>query len=72
MTENGMLQLTNQNGDIIQTVALVEEPKKEAETKQNEIVHQSPNKTMGYYGIYAVILTILGVVLIGVRKIKER
>lgn len=71
LTSSGQLQLTNQNGDLIQSVSLVErkENKKEA---AHQIIDQTTNETMGYYGKYAMVLLMIGVLMIGLRKFKKR
>lgn len=72
ISPNGQLQLTGPNGNVIQTVALVEKRNKKKEIPHRQIDSGSENKTMGYYGKYAFFLTILGVLIIGIRKIKKR
>ncbi|WNS73508.1 D-alanyl-D-alanine carboxypeptidase family protein [Bacillus sp. DTU_2020_1000418_1_SI_GHA_SEK_038] len=71
LTSNGQLRLTSQNGDLIQSVSLVEKKENKKETA-DRIIDQANNETMGYYGKYAMVLLIIGVLFIGLQKLKKR
>ncbi|KAB2330225.1 D-alanyl-D-alanine carboxypeptidase [Cytobacillus depressus] len=69
LTPDGQLQFTNDQGELIQSVILVEKQKKQSHPKS---VVQNENKTMGYYGKYATLILILAALMISVRKFKKR
>lgn len=71
ISSNGQLQLTNQNGDLIQSISLVEK-QEDSRKYPKQMMDPSNNKTMGYYGKYAMFLLIIVVMVIGFRKIKRR
>ncbi|MEH7126490.1 D-alanyl-D-alanine carboxypeptidase family protein [Bacillus sp. JJ1532] len=70
VTSNGQLQLTNNKGDVIQSIALVEKKEEKTDTPPY-IMDQTDHITMGYYGKFAMVLLIIGVLIIGVRKIRK-
>ncbi|MBY0120386.1 D-alanyl-D-alanine carboxypeptidase family protein [Bacillus sp. S/N-304-OC-R1] len=72
ITSDGQLQVTNTNGNIIQAVTLVEKPVEKTDTRQEKVEQPSDRKTMGFYGKYAIILTAVAGLLIGIRKLKKR
>ncbi|WP_066290078.1 D-alanyl-D-alanine carboxypeptidase family protein [Bacillus sp. FJAT-29937] len=69
VTSKGHLQLTNKNGDVIQSVALVE--KKEEISETASYMNQTDHKTMGYYGKFGMFLLIIGALFIGAQKIRK-
>lgn len=71
ISKSGQLQIKNNNGEIIQSVSLIERHVSKRKPDQ-QIAEHTENKTMGYYGKYAAVLLFIGGIIIGARKIIKR
>ncbi|MBS4189612.1 D-alanyl-D-alanine carboxypeptidase [Bacillus sp. FJAT-49705] len=71
ITADGKLNFTNAEGEIIQTIQLLENKKMQT-VSNHQVIKKDENKTMGIYGIFAFFLFILGGLVIGASKKIKR
>ncbi|QED47863.1 D-alanyl-D-alanine carboxypeptidase family protein [Cytobacillus dafuensis] len=70
ITADGKLNFTNAEGEMVQSIQLVENNKMQT-VSNHQLIKNDENKTMGIYGKFAFILIILGGLVIASKKIKR-